>query len=81
MFKEGFNITAHLTASNLKQVVCSTEETERDPGGLAQILMKALHTSEAVNVSKYSDKLNIGFKIKVLFHSKMFFLLFLQLDV
>lgn len=32
-------------ASNLKQVVCSTEETVKDPGVLGQILMKALHTS------------------------------------
>lgn len=36
-------------ASNLKQVVCNTEETEKDPGVLAQILMKVLHTSK-INV-------------------------------
>lgn len=40
-----FNTTGQ-DASNLKQVVCSTEETEKDPGVLGQILMKVLHTSE-----------------------------------
>lgn len=39
-----------MAASNLKQVVCNTEETEKDPGVLAQILMKVLHTSEKKNV-------------------------------
>lgn len=35
-----------VAATNLKRDVCNTEETLKDLGVLAQILMKVLHTSE-----------------------------------
>lgn len=45
----------HVASSDLRQGVCSTEETGRDPEGLAQILMKVPHTSEAVKCKMYSN--------------------------
>lgn len=54
-----------MAAANLKQVVCSTEETERDPGGLAQILMMVLHTFESVGIVGITaqKKFSISFEI------------------
>lgn len=34
-----------MAASNLRMVVCNTEETERDLGELVQLLLKVLQTS------------------------------------
>lgn len=52
-----------MAASNLKQVVCSTEETEKDPGGLAQILTKAPHTLEAVGCKNKGREIQTGTQI------------------